>query len=1339
MDQSTQRATDSVNRRPPAHAFTLFWVFALTPLCPGAPAPTPPPDWRMELVAQAPEVRHPSVVCVAPDGRVFVAEDPMDISTAHADAKEGRIICVHPDGRRTVFAEKLHAVFGMQYLEGKLYVLHNPHFSVFTDDNGVGKDRTELIESLNPNPWALDWNDHVPANFRLAMDGYFYVAVGDKGIFGAVGRDGKRVDMRGGGVLRLRPDGTELEVYCTGVRNILEVALNNEDEIFTYDNTDEHDWMGRLTHMVDGGSYGYPYDFVPRRPYTLWMMHDFGGGAATGALCYNEDALPDEYHGNLFLGDFGKQQILRVRIARAGATYRVATHEEFFKNQPADFRPVGIAFGADGASLYICDWQHRDTKENVVVGRLWKATYTGASRAKPKPAWYLAAAMGQPSEATKKDLIASLGHPSKNVRLAAQRELARRRESRLLVELVRDTSAAACSRWHAIWALDAIDGGKSGRGAILAAVVDHDASVRRQAIRQLGNRRVREAAPTVITRLKDDDAGVRFQAAAALGRIADPAAVPALMAALGEKDIFARHAVFTALNRIGRANRTAWAEIAKGLESDRPAVREGTEFALRTTYDAVLLDVLIALAGEPQRDLATRETALRLVSELHHKLPEWNGEWWAYHPALGASPEKNEVWAGTPKIVASLRAVLDDAESRVRLLAVNGLRAAGNADSSPQLRRCLERETASEVRRAIIAALGQFKDAMFAPALVHLLREAKPETATLSEAVRAAGQIGGDELKSALLDLSASTAVDVSVRVEAIGVLGQLKARDVLVRLEPLLKDDDRSVRVATIKAIAQIGGDEALRMLRPLLTSGSSELRREAVTAVGSLHDRNAVLDLLAAWRSPETRPEALNALAQISDVRAVDAYLEGLGSPNSALREQCRKALGGIRDEALPLIEQRAPSLNAGTLGELRRIYKGHSRAERGALFARQVATPELEDYERHALEHCGDPVRGQRVFFDESGVACVKCHALAGHGGPIGPDLTLVGAQFPRRDLIEHVLYPSRVVREGYQQIIIETRDGDSFSGLMKGETAEAVMLLDAKGELQTVPKNTITSRTASSLSLMPEGLQFGLSLDQFSDLIAFLESRREDPGQAAGDAAPEGFSTLFNGRDLAGWRELPEGTRRVQGTGRYASGSPRAGHSGTAARESRLPQHWQTSNGALEHDGKAGDLWTEREFGDFVLRLDWRWADVPVWENFPLISQDGNEEIGADGKQVTERVLDGGDSGVLLRGLYKAQANLFCYPVGSGEVWEYRTDPAVSSEQRRALTPRKRADRPVGDWNRMEITLRGDRLTVVLNGEEVIASAQLPGVPVRGPIGLQHEHGRIQFRNIFVREL
>src|SRR6187399_1001977 len=82
----------------------------------GDDLPTPPAAWKLEVVARAPVVRHPSVVCCAPDGRVFVAEDPMDIRLPSADAAQGRVLCIHPDGKVTVFAEKLHAVFGMQYL-----------------------------------------------------------------------------------------------------------------------------------------------------------------------------------------------------------------------------------------------------------------------------------------------------------------------------------------------------------------------------------------------------------------------------------------------------------------------------------------------------------------------------------------------------------------------------------------------------------------------------------------------------------------------------------------------------------------------------------------------------------------------------------------------------------------------------------------------------------------------------------------------------------------------------------------------------------------------------------------------------------------------------------------------------------------------------------------------------------------------------------------------------------------------------------------------------------------------------------------------------------------------
>lgn len=212
------------------------------------------------------------------------------------------------------------------------------------------------------------------------------------------------------------------------------------------------------------------------------------------------------------------------------------------------------------------------------------------------------------------------------------------------------------------------------------------------------------------------------------------------------------------------------------------------------------------------------------------------------------------------------------------------------------------------------------------------------------------------------------------------------------------------------------------------------------------------------------------------------------------------------------------------------------------------------------------------------------------------------------------------------------------------------------------------------------------------------------------QAADNVPPEGFTALFNGKDLAGWKA-----------------------------DDKARRHWAVRNGVIDYDGKNKDLWTEKSFGDFVLMVSWRWSGKAVEMDHPVFDADGNEVHGADGKAKTERMPDGGDSGIFMRGYRKAQANLFCYPCGSGEVWEYRTDASMPAEVRKACMPKKRADKPVGEWNQMTITLKGDRLTVAVNGEEVISSARLPGVPARGPIGLQHEHGTVQFKNIYLKEL
>jgi hypothetical protein len=145
----------------------------------------------------------------------------------------------------------------------------------------------------------------------------------------------------------------------------------------------------------------------------------------------------------------------------------------------------------------------------------------------------------------------------------------------------------------------------------------------------------------------------------------------------------------------------------------------------------------------------------------------------------------------------------------------------------------------------------------------------------------------------------------------------------------------------------------------------------------------------------------------------------------------------------------------------------------------------------------------------------------------------------------------------------------------------------------------------------------------------------------------------------------------------------------------------------------------------------------------------ILPDGSEALGADGKPVALSLPDS-DSGILLRGSSKYQVNIWCWPVGSGEMYGVRRDSKFPKDVRAAVTPKVKADNPVGKWNRYEIIVKNETVTVKLNDQLVIGEATIPGMPTRGPIGLQH-HGSqkdgkwtsppslVQFRNIMIKEL
>lgn len=204
----------------------------------------------------------------------------------------------------------------------------------------------------------------------------------------------------------------------------------------------------------------------------------------------------------------------------------------------------------------------------------------------------------------------------------------------------------------------------------------------------------------------------------------------------------------------------------------------------------------------------------------------------------------------------------------------------------------------------------------------------------------------------------------------------------------------------------------------------------------------------------------------------------------------------------------------------------------------------------------------------------------------------------------------------------------------------------------------------------------------------------------PAAAKDNKPPKGFSALFNGKDLTGWQGLIELPQR-------AKLSPEALAAKQREANERILPHWTIADGILHYDGKANSLQTAKDYGDFELWVDWK--------------------IGAKG-----------DSGIYLRGCPQVQIwDPAVSKVGSGGLYNNQKNPSK---------PLVLADRPVGQFNRFRIVMRGDKVSLWLNGKKVVDNVILENywdrsqpVPAKGPIELQHHTTPLEFKNIYIKEL
>jgi putative membrane-bound dehydrogenase-like protein len=626
-----------------------------------------PPEFEVALFAAPPQVSYPVAIAAAPAGEMFVAVDEQgSLGRTPGGGKVLRCIDHDGDGRADVVTEfaRVEHPRGVCCRDGSLWVMHPPTLSVFRDDDHDGRsDRHEvLVTGLTTDMITIRGGDHTTNCVRLGIDGWLYLGVGDYGIKQARGRDGKTIGLRGGGIVRVRPDGTELEVYCTGLRNPFDVAIDPFLNLFTRDNTnDGGGWDTRVSHLIQTAEYGYPRLFANFTDEIMPALGAFGGGGGTGGLMIDDPRWPAKYRQALLTGDWGRSEVYLHPLQPHGASFDLK--QEVFMKLP---RATGMDIDAHGR-LYAASWWSGEASVYVGpnVGFIVRVVPKGQ---KPGPVPEL-------KKATSSELVRLLAEQPSVIRLHAQGEIlvrGRNAETTQSLQAVASGTAAPLEgRVAAIFTLKQLDG-RDSHPALLSLA--RDATIREFVLRALTDRigelEGLDSRP-FIEALTDESPRVRAQAVISLGRLNDPAAAKSILPLTDrpqssslpaqrprpgqpDPDRVIPHLAVRALVCLGAGNAC--------LDALDGPHWKGALWAMRSMHDPKVVEGLVSRL-RTAHDVEQRREILVTLIRRYHREADYDGSWWGIRPDSTGSYYDRVAWESTPRIGAVLRAAFLDADA----------------------------------------------------------------------------------------------------------------------------------------------------------------------------------------------------------------------------------------------------------------------------------------------------------------------------------------------------------------------------------------------------------------------------------------------------------------------------------------------------------------------------------------------------------------------------------------------------------------------------------------------------------------------------------------------------
>ena len=598
-----------------------------------------PPGFTVTPFAAPPFAEYPTCVSASLDGVVFVGTDP---NLAQDFVKgRGRIVRLVDDNgdgkadRYTLFAD-VDSPRGLIWDGKALYVLHPPDLTAYYDDNGDGiADRSvDLVKGISAANLDFRAADHSTNGITLGIDGWIYIAVGDYGFTKAIGRDGVELSHRGGGVVRVRPDGTGLEMYATGTRNMYDLGIDPFMHVFSRDNTNDGlGWDTRMHYLPAGADMGYPSLFQHFASEHMPSIFDYGPGAGTGGLWVQDPGFPTEMNNMFYSGDWTMNSVYRHAMSKKGASF-VPTQETFLTIP----RPTDMAM--DGRSnMYVTSLaggQFRYIGDSVgYVVRLTNTT---------RPASVPPAIAGAPVST----LLSTLASPNAEARLQAQHELLRRGPSSTttaaLDQVIFDEKRMADVRVAALFTLAQLDGVRAHATLWRAERVP---ALRASALRALTDRRDQlgdlTAAPFVAA-LKDADPEVELQAITSIARLGATSSAAALVPLLGNPDRALSHLARNALISLDARD-----VLLRALDTGTPAVQTIALQGLERMHSPQTVDALMTRAAASKK-FAARRPLLAALARLYHVEGTWLGEWWNTHPSTVGPYFAPQGWSESPRI-----------------------------------------------------------------------------------------------------------------------------------------------------------------------------------------------------------------------------------------------------------------------------------------------------------------------------------------------------------------------------------------------------------------------------------------------------------------------------------------------------------------------------------------------------------------------------------------------------------------------------------------------------------------------------------------------------------------